>query len=104
MSYNIKLEAELKGTFTSEDGKVKFPYVSRKSFVCYQTPTKVTKKILNSSNPAEAYKECVMDLPEKYQGIVNEYSLLIAISQEHIEELDRFLKDYEDYNILWYGM
>ena len=76
MSMNIYLEALMKVT-SVKNGQTH--YMSRK-FDCYQTPTTITYKILDSNNKYKEYCDWVLTFPDEY-------------SKEPI-----YLLDYDEYD------
>jgi len=86
------------------------------NFDTWQTPTKVTNEIMNSSNPIEKYKEWVMSISEDIEENIYEKDdpfgerepIGIQIynpAEEHIAELNEFINDAyrEEYEISFYS-
>jgi hypothetical protein len=87
MSMNIYLKAELVGEFKTKNKS--FSKKVQENFDCIQTPTEVTKRILQSENKYEEYKKFLTE-----RGVQN----------NHLKELDKFLSDYSDWDLVWYEL
>lgn len=87
MSMNLYLSASIKAQ--SHLGPMKF----KESFELFQTPTRVTKAALRSGGKEfETYSKWLLRTPEM-EG-----------AEDHIRELEKWLKDHEGWDIEWYEL
>ena len=114
MSMNIHMRAELKGEFRSNNGKI-IKKTLTEHFNCFQTPTVVTKKILASEDRIKAYSDWVFSNFDTINEPVydptdffNEKSPIAYREhndgENNIKELNKFLEEYKDWDIIWYEM
>lgn len=82
MSLNIFLSASLDAE--TKLGKTKITEVCD----LWQTPTKVTKNILNAENKLNEYKKWVTSLKNNY-------------GNDHIKEVEKWLELYKEWDIEW---
>ena len=119
MSMNIHLTASCEAVLTSNNinlGK-KIIY---ENFDCFQTPTEITRKILNSTDPKSEYINWVKEkfyknekiemfeeiLTDNFEFIKGEYIgyRIENPGRDHIKLLNRFLTDHENWKIVWYEL
>ena len=115
MSMNIHLRAELQGEFTSKNGK-KLNKTLVERFDCIQTPTSVTKEILKSENKYDTYTEWIKSVfsEDKVLPIYAEDDIFAEgepigfekynVAENHIKELNKFIEEYKDWDIIWFEL
>lgn len=78
-----------------------------------QTPTKVTREILNSNDIKQAYFNWVLSCRSKdeerpiYKGILNPIVIRYETynwGKHHIKEVEKFLEKHKGWDIEWYEM
>ena len=91
MSTNIHLQATREIT-VNKTGKVETQTIFFRD--CWQTPTEVTKKLLENSNPAQAYFDMVKNISED-----------TIYSTSHIKDVKKWIKgvELEGYVTEWVG-
>ena len=96
MPMSIYLIAKLSGTFTPDDSSLA-PYriTKEEDFDCWQTPTEVTKKILNAQEDNKK---------EIYVKYIQQFIGPMSTAEYHLKQLDRFMKKYSHYKMHWYEL
>lgn len=112
MSMNLYIGATRKAFAFNAKGK-KVTFTDRRNFACWQTPTEVTKNILNQKTEEEkvtAYIEWASSVCEPYEEDVYDYTAvpdenldypvigrqMVNPAQEHGEKLREFLKEVQE--------
>lgn len=90
MSMNLYVCAKMDAVLANGKSKVII-----ESFELWQTPTKATRECLNSADPKTAYANWVKSLWMADRD---------SFADEHIRELEEWLKEYSDWKIEWYEM
>ena len=86
------------------------------SFDLYQTPSKVTREILNADDPAQGYRDWV--IADRYEEEEPIYAddiweegepigvKTVCYQDDHIKEFDEFIKECEEdgYELKFYGL
>jgi len=116
MSMNIHLRAALSGKFYPDNKLIEsFKYSVEKPFHCWQTPTKITNAIMGSDNPRDIYAKWVLDNSEEIRTPIYAVDNIFQTGQpiyyenchygnDHLKELDNFLKKYAHFVIKWFAM
>lgn len=89
MSMNLQVKAVADVTFKNGKKAV----VTEKFDDLWQTPTEVTKKALQSKDPLKVYTKWV-----------NEYAVPNSLKREHLRELEEWMLDYSDWEIVWFEL
>jgi uncharacterized membrane protein len=111
---NIKLSAKIKADLKNDKNEIIETRIIIDKFSTIQTPTEITKKILNSDNKIRTYIEYINErMNEDY--IENIYSVddifeedePIAITKgnhatDHINELNDFINNHKYWELCWY--
>jgi len=111
---NIKLSAKIKADLKNKNNEIIETREIFDNFSTKQTPTEITKKILNSDNKLQTYIEFVNDrINEEYiENIYSEDDYFeecepIAFvkgnyATDHINELYDFIDKHKGWELIWY--
>lgn len=111
MSMNLILYAEAYSILRLKNNKIKQQLIT-KTFELWQTPTKITMKAIETNNHYEVYKDWVLSISEdREMPIYSEEDIwndgpavgceIVNHGEDHISDLDEWLKLYEDWDIKW---
>lgn len=110
MSMNLHVQAE-KILYEKLNKKTykKFSTPLIHNFNLWQTPTKITYEILNSKNYFNAYKDWVSSISLDEKEPIYDFKddsiighKIVNYGKDHIEELEKWIKEHEGWDITWY--